>query len=175
MCFSAWAILCRIKIAKYYNAWSRESIPVVLSNSVQLIGGCLHNHRSNCVAWYPTRRQASLNAAGAREPVDVINKHGGAHDVGFRRFCGLYFGQLCHVWSTVLNLITIKMTPKEGTDILSQVELILPSHVVETCYTLQTGVEAEFLATNILKKSLSRIKLFKLPDRSVKITLMGMF
>ena len=70
-------------------------------------------------------------------------------------------------------LISLKMTAISENGILSRLELVLPRHVIETCYLLPTGVGTEFLSSNICKATMTRTNVFKAEDQSVKIEITG--
>lgn len=62
------------------------------------------------------------------------------------------------------------MLMKEG-NTLSSFEIVLPANVVETCYVLRPEEGTEFLATNVAKRTTTRMKLKKQIDSSVRIQL----
>ena len=61
-----------------------------------------------------------------------------------------------------------------SSEVLSQIELVLPYNVVEAAYNLQGDTEAEFRAVNLDTKTSSEIALHKHADLSVRIRITGM-
>ena len=56
---------------------------------------------------------------------------------------------------------------------MSSFEIVLPANVVETCHIMGAGEGTEFLATSLTKRTISRMKLKKQADMSVRINLTG--
>lgn len=66
------------------------------------------------------------------------------------------------------------MCKADGGEILSNIELVLPWNVVNTCYHLEKEGQSCFLALNGEENTSSQITVKKQADDSVKITVTGM-